>query len=112
MGLRVVMIGVAVFEFVKGVISLIALQKEVDCYRKYFSEDGEFEQSKEGMIELMNYTAGDIFNLGCASRAAYFDCRNMLYVTSICSPLQQETVLAFAKRLNPVQTGLTDVFID
>jgi hypothetical protein len=112
MGLRVVKIGIAIFEFVQGIINLIALQKEVDFYRNYFSEGGEFEQAKDGMIELMNYTAGDIFNLGCASRAAYYDCRNYLYATSICSPLQHETVFSYTKMLDPIKAGLTDVFID
>ena len=61
---------------------------------------------------MMNYVAGDIFNLGCASRAAYFDCRNVLYGMSICSPQQQETVLAYARLLDPVAAGLTDVYIE
>lgn len=112
MGLRVVMIGVMVFAFVKGVQNLMTLKNEVDKYKEYFSEGGEFDQSKEGIIELMNYTAGDIFNLGCASRGAYYDTRNSLYVMSITSPQQQETVLAYAKMLDPVADGLTDEFTD
>jgi hypothetical protein len=44
------MVGVMVLGFAKGVQSLITLQKEVDKYVKYFSEGGEFEQSKDGII--------------------------------------------------------------
>jgi hypothetical protein len=64
------------------------------------------------MIEDMNYVAGDIFTLGCASRAAYFDCQNSLLVVSICSAQHQETVMSYVKQLNCSEVGLTDEFID
>lgn len=73
MGLRIVSIGVVIWEFYKGVKSLFALSNKLNYYRQYFSADADFEKSKEGLIELMNYVAGDIFTLGCASRAACLD---------------------------------------
>lgn len=60
----------------------------------------------------MNYVARDIFTLGCASRAAYFDSQNVLLMASITSARYQESILSYAKNLNYKDTGLTDQFID
>lgn len=42
MGLRVIFVAVMIYGFVEGVIGLIALKRELDKYKEYFSEEGEF----------------------------------------------------------------------
>ncbi len=60
----------------------------------------------------MNYVAADIFTLGCASRAAYFDSQNALLVMSITSARYQESIMSYVRNLNCHDVGLTDAFID
>ena len=54
MGLRLIMVAVAIYGFVTGVLNLIELKKELDYYQNYFSESGEFEEAKAGIVELMS----------------------------------------------------------
>lgn len=42
MGVRVIFIGVMIYGFINGVKNLQALKRELDLYRAYFSEEGEF----------------------------------------------------------------------
>lgn len=42
MGIRLIVVASMIFSFVKGAIDLEKLKKELDYYRNYFSESGEF----------------------------------------------------------------------
>ena len=59
----------------------------------------------------MTLAAGDIFSLANCTRAAFYDSKNMFLVRSITMPRNHDKILEFAKRLNPVKFGLTDLFI-
>lgn len=60
----------------------------------------------------MNCVAADIFNLGNASRAGFYDSRITLLIMSITFPRFQDTLIAFSKRLDNEKFGMGDDFID
>ena len=60
----------------------------------------------------MNLVAADIFNQPNCSRAALYDCKNMFLVKSITLPRYHQKALDYSKKLNPVDFGITQDFID
>lgn len=60
----------------------------------------------------MNCVAADIFSLGNASRAAFYDSRITLLILSITYPKFQDHYIKLSKRLDNDKFGLDDKFID
>ena len=60
----------------------------------------------------MNFVAADIFNLGNASRAAFYDSRITLLLMSILYPRHHDRFIDYSKRLDNEKFGMGDDFID
>jgi hypothetical protein len=112
LGLRVIFIAISIYYFVDTAINLSKLNNELKKYQKYFKSKGDFQTAEEGIIDLMNFVAVDIFNLANCSRAAIYDSKNMFLVKSITVPSYSDKLLGYAELLNADSYGVTDDFID
>ena len=61
-----------IWGFFNGVLNLIHLRQTLETYQKYFQSSGEFEKAEQGVLNLMKFTAMDIFNLANSSRSAIY----------------------------------------